>query len=486
MRSILLGSCAVLAATSLAHADPFVAGNLLISKSVYTIAPSTIVVGQTVLPGGAGKTAVADASYPNVFKNETPDPSFGITTNITIDQVTTSGALVSTQTLNGITTSFPSKSELTLHRSADGSVVQLMGYAAPVGTLDVSNSNTPGHPDSTNPVQQTYQREVATINLAGQVSLQAVNSYSGNNGRGAIMGANGVTYLVGNAGNGTKSATAATLADQAANTGVQIVTPGQAETTSAGNYNVTQNGYAADKVGKDNNFRGETIFNNTLFVTKGSGGNGINTVYQVGAAGTLPTGSNTPITILPGFNTTLASSTANQFAPFGLFFANATTLYVADEGLAGQSTAQAGLQKWTLTNGSWTEDYVLTAGLNIGQQYAVGGLDPSFNPATQGLRSLEGQVNANGTVSLFAVTSTSSALTDQGADANMVVAITDVLANTVLPVGEAFTTLEGPQYGTVYRGVAEAPLATAVPEPATFAVLASGVVLVALSRRRRQ
>src|SRR5258707_12839546 len=79
---------------------------------------------------------------------------------------------------------------------------------------------------------------------------------------------------------------------------------------------VTQVGYtAADKPGKDNNFRGLTICNYTMYVTKGSGGNGINTVYQVGNAGVLPSGDTTtlaalPITILPGFPTTLASGVA--------------------------------------------------------------------------------------------------------------------------------------------------------------------------------
>ena len=45
--------------------------------------------------------------------------------------------------------------------------------------------------------------------------------------------------------------------------------------------------FGTDKPGKDTNFRGLTIFNNTLYVAKGSGGNGVNTVYQAGTAGTL-------------------------------------------------------------------------------------------------------------------------------------------------------------------------------------------------------
>ena len=69
--------------------------------------------------------------------------------------------------------------------------------------------------------------------------------------------------------------------------------------------------YPPDKSGKDDNFRGETIFNNTLYVTKGSGGNGIDTVFQVGAAGALPTlltASSTQVTILPGFPMGLATN----------------------------------------------------------------------------------------------------------------------------------------------------------------------------------
>src|SRR6202020_3256605 len=101
--------------------------------------------------------------------------------------------------------------------------------------------------------------------------------------------------------------------------------------------------FGKDKPGKDTNFRGMTIFNNTMYVTKGSGGNGINTVYQVGNTAVLPTGTTTelaalPITILPGFPTSLASGVdqngnpAPIAFPFGIWFADANTLYVCDEG----------------------------------------------------------------------------------------------------------------------------------------------------------
>jgi hypothetical protein len=44
-------------------------------------------------------------------------------------------------------------------------------------------------------------------------------------------------------------------------------------------------GHPADKIGKDDNFRGLAIYNNVLYYTKGSGGNGVNTVYFLDTTG---------------------------------------------------------------------------------------------------------------------------------------------------------------------------------------------------------
>ncbi len=189
-----------------------------------------------------------------------------------------------------LVTSFSSKSELGLNLSTDGSVVTFMGYVTTPNTIDVSNSNTPGVYDPTNPSGGSYFRAVAQVGANGAIQVTPTNAYNGNNGRAAIL-ANGQYYMVGNSNNGTTTA-----ANVTTSTGVEIATPGQAQTTvpqEVGNFVITtvidpatgKNYATADKAGKDNNFRGLTIFNNTLYVTKGSGGNGIDTVYQVGAAG---------------------------------------------------------------------------------------------------------------------------------------------------------------------------------------------------------
>ena len=470
----------------------FTPGDLVVSRSVYSGDSTTVTVGQT-LPGGG--TAIANGAYPNVFQNANVDGSFGVTAPIFLDQLTTSGAKVDTLAINPsrIVTSFSSKSELSLNLSTDGKSLTFMGYNAPVNALDVSNSNTPGVIEPGNPVttSPTY-RTVAQLDADGNLQTTNTSAYSGNNGRAAIYDAAGNQYLtVGNAGNGSGSP-AVTAA-----TGVQIVTPGQdaatAGTTKVGNFNITQYGYPADKAAKDNNYRGETIFDNTLYVTKGSGGNGINTVYQVGQTGSLPTAAdaaNTPISILPGFSTTLASSkSGNVYHPFGLFFANATTLYVADEGnQKGSDTAatnaNAGLEKYSFINNSWTLDYTLQSGLNLDQQYAVAGLSSALDPATDGLRNLTGQVNADGTVSLYAVTSTISGSGDQGADPNKLVALNDTLAFTTAAQasGETFATLDSAGYGEVLRGVSFAP----VPEASSALGLGLGLLgLMGLFIRKR-
>jgi hypothetical protein len=237
-----------------------------------------------------------------------------------------------------------------------------------------------------------------------------------------------------------------------------------------------------------------TIFNNTMYATKGSGGNGINTVYQVGAAGTLPAGTTAslktvPITVLPGFPISLASGlgldgqTGHPVSfPFGLWFANATTLYVCDEGdgtlVTGQTIngktnvadavtlATAGVQKWRLINGTWVFQYVLQDGLDLGIPYGISNYPAALNPATDGCRNMTGRRNGDGTVTIYAVTSTVSANGDQGADPNKLVRVTDLLKSNTLPNGEDhgrddswshFTTIRTAKAGEVLRGVAFAP-----------------------------
>ncbi len=104
----------------------------------------------------------------------------------------------------------------------------------------------------------------------------------------------------------------------------------------------------------------------------------------------------------------------------------------------------------------------LQNGLNLGVPYGVangpnGEIYPiGLSPATDGLRNMMGTVNGDGTLTLFAITSTVSSSVDQGADPNQLVTITDNVAFTTAAqtATESFSTLRSARYGEVLRGVA--------------------------------
>jgi hypothetical protein len=552
----VLPTAAGAAPASPAGHGPLTPGDLLVTTSTWTT-NADITAGTTQLPPNcaaanpayvACEPAVAPGTYPIVFNNDASDASFGVTEPIVLDEVSPSnGHLVKEVTVpddpaNGdyLTTSFSSKSELALNPSTDGRYDTFVGYVAPPGTVDASNANTPGEIDPTNADSATpAYRAVAQVNGRGQFGFTETNAFSGDNGRAAILdpqdGPHGTIFAVGNAGNGASPEPPAVI-DGA---GSQILTPAnQPEAaqnpgtpTPFGDFNITQLGDAADKSGKDNNYRGVALYDGVLYFTKGSGGNGVDTVYFADPRGsvhavngvalpartqTLPSASNwiapaysvsdpalglttsnpglapTNSYILKGFPTALAkNATDASDYPFGLWFANPSTLYVADEGsgdntydatsgtyTAAAASTTAGLQKWSFNRKAdeWQLDYVLQGGLDLGTPYAVapdrqgntyptglnstdGGTGLPWAPATDGLRNLTGRVNRNGTVSLWAATSTVSGSGDQGADPNQLVEITDNLRATTATrvTREHFHTVMQATDGQAVRGVAFTP-----------------------------
>jgi hypothetical protein len=507
----------------------FYPGNLVVSRSVYDNNAKNVKVGALLPPNctntvGPCVAATNNGKYPEVFNNVIPDAAFGITSTIFLDQVTPSGFLLDSLEVpnsslkkvgsesNQLVTSFSSKSEIALHLSTDGKLLSFMGYVAPIDTIDASNSNTPGAIDPTNPVGTSYYRAVATVNHAGKFTFTLTNAYSGNNGRSAIFNnSNGadVFYTAGNAGDGSNPQPDGVVLGA----GAQFITPSSAPEsfqnvvapTPLGSFSVTELGGKADKVGKDDNFRGMTIFNDVVYFTKGSGSNGVNTVYFVDTTGTacpkgvgvpaigapLPisplaydpsklqtTGLPSNMCILAGFPTALAKNANPIAAPFGLFFADPDTLYVADEGdgytggtdlytHAATQTA-AGIQKWIFNNTtqSWTLAYTLQTNLDLGTPYTVNkyptGNNPAtklpWAPATDGLRNITGKVDG-GKVTLYGITSTVSGNGDTGADPNRLVAVTDTLDNTdaTKAAKEKFTIVRKADFAEVLRGVSFTP-----------------------------
>jgi hypothetical protein len=545
------GSFVVLADRDDVHFRP---DNLVVSRSVYhndadTVQVSpvptplppncTLTLAPTFGPPDPCVTAVADGSYPTVFNNNLVDGSFGVTSKIFLDQLTPDGLFLDTLEVpdspedsrrregDHLVTSFSSKSELALNLSTSRQYLTFMGYVALIDQLDVSNSNTPlpFTVDDTNPVGESFLRAVAQVDGHGRFQFTETNAYSGNNGRAAILndthGAH-VYYTAGNAGNGNLDPQPEGIIVGA---GAQIIDPSTKPEedqnpgvpTPVASFWVSELGAnpvkLKDKVGKDDNFRGMTIHDQVLYFTKGSGSNGINTVYFVDTTGNAcPLTSKTPgvgvpqpgatlpaaglvynaatlqtdglpnnMCVLAGFpaepNKTKGFNPTNF--PFGIWFADDKTLYVADEGdgntgstaatFYGPAAAQefAGLEKWVFdsTTQVWNLAYTLQAGLGLGVPYVVPGYPTGNNPvkllpwapATDGLRNLTGRVDRDGKVMIWAITSTVSGSGDQGADPNRLVVITDQLAATSLPAGETFKTLHTAKSGEVLRGVSFTP-----------------------------
>jgi hypothetical protein len=510
--------------------------------------PNAATVNVALLPPSTGTTAVTvscgyasdNGEAPNlhdshnVWNNAATDSNFGVSSPIMLWNLGTDGNLLGTLPIPGreIVTSFSSKSELALNRSADGQTLTFMGYRGGPGCptltlnpttnvltqgtnvgptsptapnlLDVSASSTPGLCDPTNPAVASYvgatnptayYRSIAEVDARGRIWYTDGDAYSGDNSRAVMKADDWLYYSVGNDNNGglsKKQMSTTTLGfNLSHSTGAELFVPGTAPLVPPNNnmisYFLVSSG---DKPGKDTNFRGMTIFDNTLYVAKGSGGNGINTVYQLGTPGVLPTTSNAPagglvnepFTILPGFpNTTASTSSPGGDYPFGIWFANSTTLYVCDEGdlidtpnqvINGQvnvadagTLATAGLQKWVLTTSAsgsplWVRQYVIQNGLNLGAPYSVENYPASIEPATGGCRNIIGVVNHDGTATIYAITSTISNNGDNGADPNKLVKVTDMISSTKLAANgdlDKFVTIRSARAGEAFRGVALAP-----------------------------
>jgi hypothetical protein len=464
-----------------------VPGSLVISSSNYDRtqgAVASLAVGSKLANSAtATASAISDGNYVNVWSNETVDASFGVTSAIQLTDIDpTSLNVLSKVTVppDQVVTSFPSKSEVGLHITKDmggNSHLTFVGYAgAGVGALDVSNADAVPGQDPTNPVTfafgstYAFARTIVSMDGGGNFSYTPTIAYGGNNGRSALLGSNGLYYTVGNANNGSATVFGAangTNPDVTETTGLEVVNPINGATSnvaipannSAEVNPLIQYTFVAgkpDKPGKDNNYRGITEFGGQLYFTKGSGSNGIQTVYSVPSLPTLANASTTTISVVPGFPTDSAKATGGNNTPFAVFFANANTMYVSDEGTGNSSDVMthAGLQKWTLSGGTWSLQYILTAGAIGTVDAGLTGADGAWPTVTTiGLRNLTGVVNGD-QVTLWAVTCTSSTSGDNGADPNKIVVITDQISATTLPAAESFKTVVGPTYGTVYRGVA--------------------------------
>ncbi|WP_342165029.1 beta strand repeat-containing protein [Methylobacterium sp. SD21] len=380
----------------------------------------------------------SDGSGPYGDNNATP---------ITLEQITTGGDLVSrfvlpqtTTVTNGVTNSvisgeYGSSSEGSLQLSGDGHWLVIGGYGINADTYNDGGAAIYGDArlaQSTSVQGGQYTavpRVIAKIGADGSVDTSTIlyNVYNTNNPR-SIATVDGSDFYI--SGQGKKG------------------------DTTQGVFLVHDGGTTATSIDHSTDTRTIEIVDGQLYVSRDSK-QGTGGTSNLGTYGALPTGA-TVATPLNGISTSVqlgtgqgnnvngsAVGTKVALSPENFFFANATTLYIADSGNPKQGgLGDGGLQKWVYQGSQWVLQYTLSDGLNLVPNSAAEG--------TTGLIGLTGRV-VGGTVELYATNSTVG-----DTDQTYVFGIHDQLAATS-GAGESFVTLVTADENTNIRGISFAP-----------------------------
>ncbi len=349
----------------------------------------------------------------------------------------------STTVVNGVTEyaisgEYGSSSEGSLELSADGHSLVIAGYAVNAQTYNAGGAAVYGNAalaQSTSLQGGTYtavQRVIADITANGTVdtSTALYGVFNTNNPR-SVATVDGSAFYI--SGQGVKGDTTQ---------GLFLVRDGATTATAIDNTTDT---------------RTAEIYNGQLYVSRdskqGAGGTSNIDVYGPGlpttsTAGTILVGISQSVTLGAGQGNTVNGSAVGSrvnLDPENFFFANSSTLYVADGGTPKQGgVGDGGLQKWSYSGGQWMLDYTLSQGLNLAGPGAAAG--------TTGLIGLTGKVVGD-TVQLYATNETVGDL-----DQKYVFGINDSLSGTS-GTGEAFATLLTAAADTNIRGIAFAPTA---------------------------
>jgi hypothetical protein len=397
-----------------------------------------------------------------------------------IDFSPTGGAAVSTLVLPtadgvggsqnlGIVAEYGSSSEGNIQPSGNGLYLTIGAYsaaAAAKGIQPATNSANKtkfatGTPYSTSTValgqsaDTDVPRIALTIDAYGNVNSSSVfnDLYNTNNPR-SVYSVDGISYLY-FSGQGDKS-----TADQGIFYAPVGLNTTQSSTTPTGIYTA-----------KDTRF--VTAYNGNLYYSLDKSGAPTGIFEFTG----LPTSAAnaTQITAASG----VSGSVAVNFSPEGFFFANATTLYVADTGVPKVGgTGDGGIQKWVYNGSSWNLQYTFA-----NPSYFVSPTTASSASSGEtGFEAITGKVSGN-SVQLFAVSYTAG-----DDNPNGLFAITDPL-NATSTSGQNFTEIEtaSGNGSIVFKGVTLA-LNTATPTDTPtmpqWALIILAALLLALAATR--
>jgi hypothetical protein len=372
------------------------------------------------------------------------------------------GSLTLPQTASGSNHAFSgeygSSSEGMIQLTGNGQALTIMGYGVNANTYnstyDVGGTGT-ALAQSTSTL---VPRVIALIGANGSIntSTALTNVFSGNNPR-SVYSANGTSFYI--SGQGTKGD---------ATGGVFTATLGATTATPVTGLDATYKSHPSSQDTRViQQYNGQTY----VSVDTSTGSPNRSYIATLGANGSL-----TPLNGMASGTVSLNGTNGNSIngsrgtvnlSPDDFFFANSTTLYIADTGApkVGSTLGDGGLQKWSLegtgVGATWVLDYTLSAGLNL--------VKNTQSTGTTGLYALTGEVVGNN-VELFA-TNYTAADTDQ----TYLYGISDVLADMTNPGNETFSVLATAPTDSNFKGVSFAPSVSPVPVPGAMPMFAAAI-----------
>jgi hypothetical protein len=352
----------------------------------------------------------------------------------------------------GLTGEYGSSSEGTIQQTPDGLYLTIGGYAA-AQAFAYTGTGTALLPGSTALAQSedTQVSRVAALidgNTNANTTSVFNDIYDMNNPRGVFSPDDFDLYLSGQ-GAGSDDEGGIYYTQEGTNT-----TAGGAAPT--GIYNVVST-------------RDMTEFNGNFYYSCDQNSNSKGTQTGIFEYTGTPTGTQTST----GTRITPVNNGSVNYSPEGFWFANATTLYVADTGdpKAG-GTGDGGIQKWVYNGSSWVLQYTLVSSNFLSPSTATGA-----SHGETGLESLAGTVS-NGVAYLYATSYTAG-----DADPNGLYGVTDTLTATsstaTLTEIEAAPGLQasGTNPDFNFKGVSFAPIGSPVNPVAANSITSSGATL---------
>jgi hypothetical protein len=451
----------------------FTPGNLVVTVEGCGVNQGTCLS----IPNGTGNGS-GNSSQGGYGDNQAAPLTLFQYTPIGTSSATYVNSFVLPQTASGnnlpVSGEYGSSSEGTIQLSGSGQYLTLMGYGVNASSFDANPTLFGAAPSlalgqSGSRTGQSYTpvpRVIALIDSNGNVnsSTGLFNIYDTNNPR-SIFTVDGATAYVSGQGNGSD-----------VTGGVFFTSIGainDAPTPITG-LDTTNNTLSQDT-------REVQIVNNTLYIsvdTKEGSGSARDFIATLGTPGTLPTtapaapgagapvmlngygnsGGTSKVTLTTGANgngNDLSAGMQVNLSPENYFFANTSTLYVADSGNPKNNSSNnttvgnGGLEKWINSkadgSGTWSLAYTLYKNLNL-----VGFTAPA---GTTGLYGLTGAVSGS-TVQLYTTNATINDL-----DATFLYGITDTLADTTASqaASESFVQLAAAPTDSNFKGVSFTP-----------------------------